>query len=303
MNRMSWFKSLSVAALVLGTASMTLAANTDGFDSDGGPAAPTLSNSTTFGVTHGVQSLASTLAPGGFWGPTTGNLVTLDPHAAADLQSGAARYLQFAVTFIGTQLPAGVTFAQSNEIAGEIVSPALSADPSNSGFFQVNFSNDLASDHTSIGATDSSGSGPGGTQANATSGGSAQWGGANNTDSTHDHTAILTWDLTSPLFSDKNGSGLSFAAALAAGTATDLKFSVVEQFNGNAALPPATNNGTFFFDNFVLRANGTVDSNGVPIPGAVLDTIGDFEPTAATPEPASIGLLALSGLLALRRRA
>jgi hypothetical protein len=99
----------------------------------------------------------------------------------------------------------------------------------------------------------------------------------------------LTFDLTSPNFIDITGMGTIFTQGLTTAGITNLSFSFAEQFDG-----AARGTGTFYFNNFALLADGTVAPDGTPTPGLVVDEL-------FSPEPASLGLLVLTGLVGLGR--
>lgn len=191
----------------------------DGWGSDGGPGSPTLSQSTT-GVTHGGSSLKSVIAQNSFWGPATGNLITLH---RSDLQN--ATTLSFDLTLNGADLNGGSGsyngFAQSNEMAITLFSPSSGSNLSL--FIQKNW--------TAAGVSDSLNQ-------------NAGWNGV-------DGTRKLTWDLTKFTAVDPTDSQTKTVAQLLAAHSdiSDAKIAFVEQFNGTSAIGP----GAMYFDNVSLN--------------------------------------------------
>jgi len=236
-----------LAAIVwLGVASTTQA-QLDGWGTDGGPGNPTLVSQSTYGVTLGTNALQATNPQGSFWGPSTGNLIT----GGLYNQLLNAKKISFDLTLIGTQLNGGNNFsgfAQSNEMAWEMYSNPGGTFPSTLNIFsQVNF--------TSGNGTDSMGQ-------------NAGWNG-------QDGTRTITYDLTTFMGTDTDGSTKTLLAILAAHPdLADTKFSFVEQMGGGTAP------GNFFFDDVKL-----LDGSG-----NTLAILGNFEPV---PEPSSLALAAL----------
>jgi len=246
------------------TASFAHAQNVDGWQTDGGPGTPTLGNSTTRGVTLGAQSLASSVPTGGFWGPSTGNLLnpahTIGGSHLTDLQT--ATTLEFDLNLTGTDLNGGVAFAgfaQSNELAISLFDPGGGTLPAGiNAFIQKSFA--------AGGATDSL----------------SQSGGWNGVDGTRH----ITWNLANFTLTDPTDATVkSVAAFLTAHPDTDLaRISWVEQVGGATS---ATS--TMYWDNVRLTGGG---ANGL---------IGNFEPV---PEPATLALavIALPAAFVFARR-
>ena len=124
MFRQPWLASTVAGVVVLALASGADAQALDGWGTDGGPANPTLTSQSTFGVTLGNFALQSTIAQGGFWGPSTGNLIAQGHRA--DLQR--ATTISFDLTLLSSQINGGsgnfTGFAQSNELAYEVFAPS-----------------------------------------------------------------------------------------------------------------------------------------------------------------------------------
>jgi autotransporter-associated beta strand protein len=234
-RRRFWRTIVSVCVFVPITAVISRAQSLDGWGSDGGPGSPTLSSQSTFGVTLGSHALDSVNPQGGFWGPTTGNLI---PSETANLK--AATTLSFDLTLIGTQLNGGSPFsgfAQSNELAIILAG--------NNGainlFIQVNFD--------SAGATDSLAQ-------------SGQWNGV-------DGTRQLTWNLTDFLATDPTTGKVEDVAQILQNNPgiTDAKIAFVQQ-TGEGSSP-----SHFYFDDVQLEgpsgnlAGGLIgDFEGAPEP-------------------------------------
>jgi PEP-CTERM motif len=228
-----------LAAIVwLGIASSSQA-QLDGWGTDGGPGSPTLVSQSTYGVTLGTNALQSTNPQNSFWGPSTGNLVTVGQTAAL----ANATKISFDLTMIGTQMNGGAAFsgfAQSNELAIELFSNPGGTLPSGINIFaQKNFAAGNGTD---------------------TSGQSATWSGV-------DGTRTITYDLTQ--FTDPNMTDATFGETIAQiltqhPDIQDAKISFVEQMGGGSAP------GNFFFDNVKLLDGGgntlAIIGNFEPVP-------------------------------------
>jgi hypothetical protein len=242
-------------------------AQVDGWGTDGGPGTPPTSytSQSTFGVTVGSSALQATTNQGGFWGPSTGNLMTQGFYAALR----DATKVSFDLTLIGTQINGGQPFsgfAQGNEMAVQLFSNPGGTTPSGlNAFIQRNFA--------AANGTDSSGH-------------AAQWSGA-------DGPRTITFDLTTFVYNNTgnpsdpdNGKTLS-QVLTSHPDLQDAKIDFTEQIGGGSS---AT--GNFFYDNVRLLDAG----------GNTLATIGNFE---AVPEPGSMALAALAVpalVVAYRRR-
>ncbi|HEY7091524.1 MAG TPA: hypothetical protein VH518_25725 [Tepidisphaeraceae bacterium] len=190
-------------------------ASLDGFGSDGGPGSPTLSQATT-GVTLNTFSLKSVNPQGAFWGPATGNLITLHRDDLINAKSFSVD-----VTMIGTEINGGSGnfdgFAQSNEIAVTLFGGTVN----------------VFAQRAALGAlTDSKGH-------------AGQWSG-------DDGTRTLTWDLTKVTATDPADSVVKPIGAILANhpEIVDSKIALTEQFGGASA---PVGPGAFYLDNFVLH--------------------------------------------------
>jgi hypothetical protein len=255
----------AIAGCVVLLAASFAQAQTDGWGLDGGPGSPTYGNSTTIGVTLGTQSLKATTAQGGFWGPSTPNLLNathaLGGSHLSDLQS--ATTLEFDLTLINAELNGGTPgfagFAQSNELSLSVFDSGGGTLPAAgvNQFIQKNF--------VAGGATDSLNQ-------------SGGWNGV-------DGTRHITWDLTKFTLTDPSDSVVKTVAAfLTAHPDTDaVGINFVEQM-GSGLAP-----GSMYWDNVRLTGGGR---NGL---------IGNFEPV---PEPTTLALavIALPAAFVFARR-
>jgi hypothetical protein len=217
--------------LVAAVASLAFAAQSpaqvDNWGTDGGPGTPptTYTSQSAFGVTLGSSALQATTPQGGFWGPSTGNLVS-NP-AWLNALANASK-ISFDLTLIGTQINGGQNFsgfAQSNEMAVQLFSNAGGTFPSQyNQFVQRNF--------TTGNGTDSSGH-------------AAQWSG-------FDGTRSITFDLTTFTAPDTDGLTKALGQILINHPdIQDAKISFVEQVGGGIG-----GNANFFFDNVRLLDSG-----------------------------------------------
>jgi hypothetical protein len=202
----------------------------DAWGTDGGPGSPTLSQSTTLGVTLGSGALRSSNAQGGFWGPATGNLITQG--YLADLQT--ATQLALDMTLISSEINGGsgnfAGFAQSNELAFILFSNASGTLPGGvNAFIQRNYGTGSA--------TDSSGQ-------------NGTWSGV-------DGTRAVTWDLTKFTLTDPTDSVVKTVAQFltAHPDTQSVKFAFTQQTGGGSPVGPSN----FYFDNVRL----------VPEPGSI----------------------------------
>lgn len=196
----------------------------DGWGTDGGPGTPTLAQS-TIGVTSGSHSLASSYAgDGGFWGPTTGNLIGEGFGSAIS----NATTLSYDLTLNSSNLNGGsgtfAGYAQANELA-------LLAYGSNGAinlFIQRNW--------VAAGLSDSSSN-------------SSTWSGV-------DGTRHIVWDLTKFTVTDpiSGATNMSWAQIIATYPGiVDAKICFVEQTGDGTNTP--VGGPTFFFDN--VQFSGT----------------------------------------------
>jgi hypothetical protein len=258
-----------VAVAWLGVASGGQA-QVDGWGTDGGPGTPptTYTSQSAFGVTTGSSALQATTNQGGFWGPSTGNLVAAGPQNAYAALRDATR-ISFDLTLIGTQINGGSQFsgfAQDNELAVQLFSnPGGTAPSGINQFIQRNFAAGNGTD---------------------TSGQNATWSGV-------DGTRTITFDLTTFTYNNASNpsdpdNGRTLGQVLASHPdIQDAKIDFTEQIGGGSS--PT---GNFFYDNVRLLDAG----------GNTLATIGNFE---AVPEPSSLALAALGMpvlIRAIRRR-
>jgi hypothetical protein len=274
MIRMSWIKLLSVGAIALaGTAKLAQAdvvignfedSTLDQFGSAGGPATPTLAQSTVAGtVTLGTHSLASSEPAGSFWGASDGNAFNNNGFGGNSTLANWAAATRFSYdeTMIAADMftgdnPSSGNFAQSNELAIEISwNSGGTLTAGGNSFIQKNVVTGNATD--SLMATQTA---------------AGQWDGV-------DGTRTVSWDLSKFKLTDPStATSVSFGAFILAHTAqiSSLTFSWTQQTGDDSANGdgPA---GTMFFDNVKLI-----------IP--------------SVPEPASLGGLALLSMLGLRRR-
>lgn len=238
----------------------------DGWGTDGGPAnpPPVYVSQTAFGVTLDTHALQSINQQGGFWGPSTGNLISQGFLSA--LQNGTR--LTFDLTLLSQQINGGSGnfsgFAQANELAFQVFAPAGTPSLPNgiNLFVQRNFSTG--------GGTD-------------TSGQNATWSGV-------DGTRTITFDLS--LFTAVDPSDnqtKSIAAILAAHPdIPSAKLDFTQQMGGGSPVGP----GSFFYDN-VRILNGS---------GTSLALIGNFEPIPE-PTSLILASMAVPGVvMAIRRR-
>lgn len=192
----------------------------DGWGSDGGPGSPTLSQGTV-GVTSGSFSLKSTIAQGGFWGPSTGNLVSISNILANSTQ------LSYDLTLNSADINGGSGnfsgYAQSNELSIQLYSPSSGSNINL--FIQKNFS--------TAGISDSSGQ-------------NATWSGV-------DGTRHIVWDLTKFTATDPHTSTTKTVAQFlnTYSDFTDIKINFVEQTGGGTPVGPTS----FYWDKVQLNAN------------------------------------------------
>jgi hypothetical protein len=258
-RRASWIAAFAVIAF-----SANGYAQVDGWGSDGGPGSPTYTSQSAFGVTLGTNALQATTAQGGFWGPSTGNLVGQGFLSA--LQNGAR--ISFDLTLLSQQINGGSGnfsgFAQGNEMAWQLFAPSGTAGLPNgiNIFSQVNF--------TVGNGTDTSGQG-------------ATWSGV-------DGTRTITFDLSTFMGTDPNdGQTKSVRQLLMLYPAIpDAKFDFTEQTGGGTPVGPAS----FFYDN-VRILDGT---------GGSLALIGNFEPVPEPTSLILAGLAVPPAIVAIRRR-
>jgi hypothetical protein len=210
----------------------------DGWGSDGGPGSPAYAQTSAYGVTLGSSALASTIAQGGYWGPSTGNLYA-EGYGNALF---ASTTLQYDITFDNRSLagdPGGSVYydqwAQDNDMSISLYG--------GSGLLNLF----LQANNMSGGPlyTDSSGHG-------------GQWAGV-------DGTRTMTWNLNGFTTTDPNGifggtlTAMQIAQDYASiGKLSDVKFNFVEQMGVSAT---QVGPGTFYFDNVQL--------NGVPEPATI----------------------------------
>ena len=248
----------------LGVASSS-SAQVDGWGTDGGPGTPptTYTSQSAFGVTLGTNALQATTNQGGFWGPSTGNLVAAgSQNVYAALRD--AKTISFDLTLIGTQINGGSAFsgfAQGNELAVQLFSNPGGTFPSTLNVFsQKNF--------PAANGTDSKGH-------------AAQWSG-------DDGTRTITYDLTTFTGTDTDGMTKTIGAILGAHPdMQDAKIDFTEQIGGGTSTT-----GNFFYDNVRL-----LDSAG-----NTLATIGNFEPVPEPSSFALAALVVLPLVGAVRRR-
>lgn len=239
-------------------------AQVDGWGSDGGPGSPTYISQTAFGVTLDTHALQSVNAQGGFWGPSTGNLISQGFLSA--LSNGAR--LSFDLTLLSQQINGGSGtfsgFAQANELAFQVFAPAGTPSlPTGINLFvQRNF--------TTGGGTD-------------TSGQNATWSGV-------EGTRTITFDLSTFTATDpSDGQTKTIAAILTAHPdIPSAKFDFVQQMGGGSPVGP----GSFFYDN-VRILNGS---------GGSLGLIGNFEPIPEPTSIILASLAVPPAIMAIRRR-
>jgi hypothetical protein len=239
-------------------------AQVDGWGTDGGPGTPptTYTSQSAFGVTTGSNALQATTNQGGFWGPSTGNLVAAGPQNAYAALRDATR-ISFDLTLIGTQINGGSAFsgfAQDNELAVQLFSNPGGTFPTTLNVFsQKSFA--------AANGTD-------------TSGQNATWSGV-------DGTRTVTFDLTQFTGTDTDGSTKTIGAILGAHPdIQDAKIDFTEQIGGGTSTT-----GNFFYDNVRLLDAG----------GNTLATIGNFE-AVPEPSSLALAALGLPILIRAVRR-
>jgi hypothetical protein len=217
----------ALAAAVALAVAPAARAQVDMWGTDGGPGTPptTYTSQSAFGVTTGTNALQATTPQGGFWGPSTGNL--LNQGFLSAMQN--ATTISFDLTLIGTQINGGANFAgfaQSNEMAVQLFSNSGGSLPSGiSLFVQKNFA--------AANGTD-------------TSGQSATWSGV-------DGTRTITYDLTQFTATDPTTGSTETIGQILMNhpDIQDGKIDFVEQVGGGTAP-----NANFFFDNVRLLDAG-----------------------------------------------
>ncbi|MHB8636814.1 MAG: PEP-CTERM sorting domain-containing protein [Fimbriimonadaceae bacterium] len=195
----------------------------DGWGSDGGPGSPTYAQS-TIGVTHGSFSLNSSTAQGGFWGPSTGNLVS--EGYVFSLENSTQLSLDLTLNSVNINGGSGSFngFAQSNELSISLFSPSSGSNLNL--FIQENWG--------AAGVSDSLGQ-------------NADWNGV-------DGTRHLVWNLNAFTATDPHTSTTKTVAQFLQtySDISDARINFVEQ-TGNGST--TVGNAQFFFDNVQLNAS------------------------------------------------
>jgi hypothetical protein len=271
----SKFLSIGLIALAMGAATTRAQVignfetpSLDNFGTDGGAATVVNSRPLSYaqsstGVTLNSHSLAVGSISGEFWGPATGNLVSEGFLAAMSTQPK----LSYDLTMIGSAMftggnPSAGNFALSNELAVEISWSSGGALTTNGSTF---LQQNASSTHGN--ATDS---------LVATQSDVGIWTGV-------DGTRTITWNFANfkmlvPGFNGNASASFQQFLQTFSTQITDLKIDFVQLIGDRSNdddldTPTGAYPGTMFWDNIQL-----------------------------IPEPASLGCLALMGLLALRRR-